>query len=150
MKKFSFPFQFLLKYRERKEDRLRKELAQFKRRLEKEREYLAQLELDSMTNMRELGEKYQSQEIETALVLPYYSYLNNLFHQIKKQNKIVSDISREMEKKRKQVIEASKEKKVIKKLKERKWAEFVHERERAEQNFIDEIALTNFRSKKLP
>lgn len=150
MKKFSFPFQFLLKYREKKEDRLRKELAQLKRRLEKERENLAQLELDSMTNIRELGEKHQGKEIETALVLPYYSYLDNLFNQIKEQSKVVSDISQEMEKKRKEVIEASKEKKIIKKLKERKWAEFVHERERVEQNFIDEIALTNFRSKKLP
>lgn len=147
MKKFSFPFQFLLKYREKKEDRLRKELAQLKRRLEEERENLAQLELDSMTNIRELGEKHQSKKIETALILPYYSYLDNLFHQIKKQNKTISDISQEMEKKRKEVIEASKEKKIIKKLKERKWAEFVHKRERVEQNSIDEIALTNFRSK---
>lgn len=150
MKNFSFPFQFLLKYRERKEDRLRKELAQIKRKLEKERANLAQLEMDSMTNMRELGEKHQSKEIETALVLSYYSYLNNLFDQIKKQSKIVSDVSQEMEEKRKVVIEASKEKKIIKKLKERKWSEFVHQREKAEQDFIDEIALTNFRSKKSP
>lgn len=150
MKIFSFPFQFLLKYRERKEDRLRKELAQIKRKLEKEGENLAELEMDSITNMRELGEKHQSKEIEIALVLSYHSYLNNLFDQIKKQNKIVSDISQEMEEKRKEVIEASKGKETIKKLKEKKWAEFVCERERAEQNLIDEIALINFRSKKSP
>lgn len=148
MKKFSFPLQFLLKYRERKEDQIRKELAQLKRRLEKEGENLAYLKLDLTTNMKELREKHQSEEIETALILPYCSYLDNLSNQIKEQSKTVSDISQEMEKKRKKVTEASKEKKIMEKLKENKWAEFVHERERLEQNSIDEIALTNFRSRR--
>jgi len=149
MKKFSFPLQLLLDYREKKEDRLKKELAQIKRRLEKERKNLAQLQLDSMTNMRELKKKHQSEKVEIALILLYYSYLDKLIYQIKKQSEIVVNISREMEEKRKQVIEASRGKKIIEKLKERKWIEFSHYREKTEQNFIDEMALTKFKSKKL-
>jgi len=148
MKKFSFPLQLLLDYREKKEDRLRKELAQIKKRLEKERKNLAQLQLDSMTNIRELRKEHRSEKVEIALVLLYYSYLDKLIHQIKKQSEVVTNISREMEKKRKQLIEARKEKKIIEKLKERKWAEFSHHRKKTEQNFLDEMALTKFKSKK--
>ncbi|MCD6317719.1 flagellar export protein FliJ [Candidatus Aerophobetes bacterium] len=148
MKKFTFPLQSLLDYRQRKENRLKKELSEIKKEWEKEREILEKFQINKKKCEQELREKRESKEINISLILLYQSHLDRIINQIAKQKRKVADISLKLKNKRKQIIEASKERKIVEKLREKKWLKFTEAIEKAEQHFIDEIALAKFHSKK--
>ena len=56
MKKFAFPLQSLLDYRQRKENRLKKELSEIKKEWEKERETLEKFQINKKKCEQELRE----------------------------------------------------------------------------------------------
>jgi len=85
MKKFNFPLQFLLKYREKKEKRLKRELAEMVKRWEEEKKLLGELKREEMECQVELKKKRECGKVEIAYVLLYQSYLEELAQKIEKE-----------------------------------------------------------------
>lgn len=148
MKKFNFPFQFLLKYRERKEKRLKRELAEMVKRWEEERKLLGELKGEEMECQMELKKKRECGKVEIPYVLLYQSYLEELNRKVGKEKMKLKELYIRMENKKRKLTLASKEKKVVEKLKRKRWLEFVNYVEKTEQDMIDESGIARFNAQK--
>lgn len=142
MKRFSFPLQFLIDYRKRKEDRLKVELARVIAEEEREKKILEELKKTLALCQEELREKRE--KVEVALVLFYYSYLEKLMARIDEQKRKMEKLIQERKKLHRQLIRASQERKLVEKMKERRWAEFIYLQGKLEQQVMDESAIVRF------
>ena len=150
MKKFSFPLQFLLDYRKKKEDRLKRELAEVIAREEREKSVLRELEEKINLYREELREKKQQEDIKMCWITYLYSYLEKLIRQADEQRKKIRKISEKRGKLQEALIQAGQERKAVEKLRERRWADFVYQRGKLEQQILDESAIARFKNKTKP
>lgn len=148
MKKFIFSLQFLLDYRKRKEDVVKRKLAEIQKRWEKEKEILEKMKIERTNYEEELRRRELSMEIEIPEILLYQSHLDRITYQIKRQTREVDKLFLEMEKERKQLREASKKRKVVEELRKRSWQGWALNMEKLEQQDIDEIAIAKFNFRK--
>ena len=148
MRKFNFPLQFLLEYRERKEKQLKRELAEIIKKWRKERKLLEGLKKEEMKCQGELRKRRECGKVEIPYVLLYQSYLEELARKIEKEEMKVRKLYAMMEKKREELTDASKEKKTVERLKRKRWLEFVNYMEKREQEMIDESAIAKFNLQK--
>jgi len=148
MKKFFFSLQFLLDYRKRREESLKKELAKMIAKEEKEKEVLEKLQEKLLFWQKQLEEKKKEERISIPMMLVYYSYLEELLIQIKKQVEKIENISLEKERLQKKLLQATKDRKIVEEIKEKRWEEFILQQKKLEQKFIDENALIKFYQKK--
>jgi len=148
MKKFIFSLQFLLDYRKRKEEVVRRKLAEIQKRWEKEKEILEKMKIERTNYEEELRKRELSMEIEIPEILLYQSHLDRITHQIKRQTRKVDKLFLEMEKERKQLRETSKKRKVVEELRKRSWQGWALNMEKLEQQDIDEIAIAKFNFRK--
>lgn len=146
MKKFSFPLQFLLDYRKRREDKLKKELAGVIEEENQEKMILTRLRKKMALCQEELYSK-ESNGMELAMVLLYYSYMEKLIAQISEQKRKIEKIARKREKIREELLKASQEKKLMEKIREKRWARFIYLKGKLEQQLIDESAISRFHHK---
>ncbi len=150
MKKFSFPLQFLLDYRKKKEDRLKRELAEVIAREEREKSVLRELEEKINLYREKLREKKQQEDIKMCWITYLYSYLEKLIRQADEQRKKIRKISEKRGKLQEALIQAGQERKAVEKLRERRWADFVYQRGKLEQQILDESAIARFKNKTKP
>ena len=148
MKKFFFSLQFLLDYRKRREESLKKELAKMIAKEEKEKEVLEKLQEKLLFWQKQLEEKKKEERISIPMMLVYYSYLEEFLIQIKKQVEKIENISLEKERLQKKLLQATKDRKIVEEIKEKRWEEFILQQKKLEQKFIDENALIKFYQKK--
>jgi len=146
MKKFTFPLQFLLEYKEKREKKLKKELAEIIKKWRKEEMFLNKLKREEKECQSLLRKRNKGGEI--SYIILYQSYLESLAQKIKKQKIKVEGVFLKVENKRKKLIKASTEKKTVENLKEKRWMEFITSVEKMEQNLLDENAVIKFNAQK--
>lgn len=146
MKKFIFPLQFLLEYKEKREKKLKKELAEIIKEWKKEEVFLNKLKREEKECQSLLRKRNKGGEI--SYIILYQSYLESLAQKIKKQKIKVEGVFLKVEDKRKKLIRVSTEKKTVENLKKKRWMEFITSVEKMEQNLLDESAIVKFNAQK--
>lgn len=143
MKKFSFRLQTVLDLRERVKEQKEQELAQLS--------YQVQLLVERQQQWE--AEKDQKLEEQRALSLGtldleavgwYEAYLYALDERLYQGNQQLEQVREAREKKRQELMEATKACEILLKLKERDHREFLLALDRAENQLIDELATVRF------
>ena len=146
MAKFKFRLEKVLDLRKKKEEERERELAELKKLLAKEEQFLQQLQRESTALRRKIArlqdENDRSLDIEE--LLRHSDYLEHLRDKILSQIETVKQVISDVENKRQELVEASKEKKVIEKLKEQQYKRFRTAVEEWEQRTLDEIGTSNY------
>ncbi|MEA2030426.1 MAG: flagellar export protein FliJ [candidate division Zixibacteria bacterium] len=146
MKKFKFRLQSLLKVREHMENQRKKDLADANRQVmkqESELETLSQKNDNTIKGKR----KNQSGNISIAELLVYSRYLLKLRQNNLAGRELLSALYSTKEKKRRELLEASKERKVYEKLKEHDEERFNKEATDSARKESDETGINTFRLK---
>ncbi len=143
MKSFKFKLQPVLHHRQKKEDILKKELAEAKSLFEKERAVLDRLTSKLSDIQAELRHKQQS-SFTASEAASYSTYLTRVEREIDVQTIKLTDIAVEVKRAQGRLIEASRDKKIMEKLQEKKYEEYKVEADKAEQTLIDEIATMRY------
>lgn len=146
MTRFVFNLESLYEHRQRAEEASQREFAEANLKLKAEERRLEELRglyADSGLEMDSLKEKGSSgHELEM-----HHSYLEGLKRQIAAQEAVVSQYTKLLEKKRAELVEASRNKKVIAIMKERSLSEHVVKENRREQKEADELTSARMRRK---
>ncbi|HHY90642.1 MAG TPA: flagellar export protein FliJ [Clostridiales bacterium] len=138
MSKFHFRYQNLLEVKARYEDSKKIELSEAKRRLENEKEKLADFKLDKENNEQYMCEKIQ-EGTNIAHLKIFHSYVNYLNQKINEQRITVEQCSQEVARTRKELLIASQDKKVFEKLKEKEMKLFKLAEKKAEDLLVDQL-----------
>ncbi|MDY7034118.1 MAG: flagellar export protein FliJ [Thermodesulfobacteriota bacterium] len=136
-------FDAIITHREWIEDGLKRELADIKLSLEEERKRLAswnQLGRDSLKTLQEKQEKGTT----ISEVLLYYSFLNGLSTEIKKQEVKIERTRVQFDQKLDELVEASREKKIVMKIKEKELERIRLQVLKKEQKFVDEMGISKY------
>lgn len=144
MKKFSFSLQFLLDYRKRREDLIKKEYARMIAKEEEERQILAKLQEELLCCQKWLEKEKEKESISAPTASLYYSYIGKLIDQIRERTRKVKKISREREKAHKDFLRAAQDRKIVERIKEKKLEQFLEHERKMEQEIIDESAIGKF------
>jgi len=122
----------------RYEDSKKIKLSEAKKRLEDEKEKLADFKLDKENNEQYMCEKIQ-EGTNIAHLKIFHSYVNHLNQKINEQRITVEQCSQEVAKTRKELLIASQEKKVFEKLKEKEMNLFKLAEKKAEDLLLDQL-----------
>ncbi|MDP2210593.1 MAG: flagellar export protein FliJ [Candidatus Aquicultor sp.] len=139
MNRFVFKLKSVLHHRQKKEDLVKKELAEVKRLYEFEKERLTQLNVRFADSHKALREKQKS-ALDATEISMHAKFIERLERQIEVQLSRVASLATEVRKVQERLLEAAKDRKVLEKLEEKQLSEYKLEAERVEQGIIDEIA----------
>lgn len=141
MKKFSFPLDTVLHYKEQILENLRGEHARILIKVRKCEDEIEDLERRRLLCIRELSEN-RTRGMAIHDIRTYENYLEALRLKILAKQRELAKLQEEEEKKREEVVEAKKETSTIEKLKERKREEYDKEVQKQEEQFIEEFVST--------
>ncbi len=146
MKKFSFRLQTVLNIKEQKEEKLKNELLQINALKAKQELLLRELDKAKKQKGRE---KQQCQTEGTSIerLVFFEKHIQGLIKKIEDTEKKIQELNKLYDKKRQEVIQATKEKKIFEKLKERDFRLFNKAVSDAEQKSLDEIAISKYNRK---
>ncbi|MCL6471318.1 MAG: flagellar export protein FliJ [Firmicutes bacterium] len=139
MPKFKFKLQPVLHHRRKKEDILKKELADIKRVFKIEKAVLEELK-QKLTRLHNDFRAKQQTSPDPAEAAAYSNYIDKVERDIEMQLIKLSEIASEVKRSQERLIEASKDKKILEKLYDKQYEEFQKEFARVEQGVIDELA----------
>jgi len=138
MAKFIFRLQGLLKIKEKIEDRKRQEyglaVAEAEREKQKKQDILYKKEEKVVEFRQHIDEIINAGSHDS-----YNNFIEFLKEEVARQEKVVMEAQKEVDKKRQELVEAMRERKTLEKLSERKYEEFLIEQKLAEQKITDEI-----------
>ncbi len=140
---FNFRFEKILKLKRRIEDELKSELAALELRKKNaaiEKEKLVR-ELESL---RGEFSKRQQEGMSGGEIQLYLSLLSSLSFLITRKEKEIKSLEKDIETKKREIIEASKERKKFEKLKERNFEAYRYEEALKERKILDEMGLNLF------
>ncbi|MCS6860341.1 MAG: flagellar export protein FliJ [Abditibacteriales bacterium] len=147
--KFHFRLEPVLRYRQAREEALKKELSQLIERAAKEQARLAQLEV-SLQNQFAEWRAAQREQLNMELLGFLERHCERLRRERTAQGERVHRTQQAVERKRQEVVKASQEREVLERLREKRRMEFLTEFLRREQNVIDESAMQRYaRSKEM-
>lgn len=139
MKKYNFPLNNVLNFRDQVLENLKNEHAQVLLRVSEQEKLIASLRQKYQNASEELEEKMAGQMMGMNEVLEYRRYINNLYQKIGRAEQTLLEIRKEEEKKRSEVIEAKKEKASIERLKEKSKLQYQLEYQKSEELLIEEF-----------
>ena len=148
MKAFKFSLQRILDVRILREEIKRKELAEAVSAELKECDTLHSLEDEGEIVKDRVRGRILSTLNPTEMMM-YYNYAQQIDHTIGSQLRRIEEARTQVEEQRTLLLEAVKEKKAIEKLQERQWERYQSELNKEEQAFLDEIASTMPKRRKL-
>lgn len=150
MIRFQFRLQRVLELRKRKEEEKERELAHLKKMLNEAEEFLEELKNESSKVSEAIGRLHQNerQSLDMQELLRYYDYLERMQRDIVSQIDAIETIIVNINRKRQELVEASKERQIIEKLKENKYKKFKDYVDQWENRFIDEMGTVNFNYQK--
>ena len=139
----AFRFETVLRYRRRIEEQKQRELAGVQRRLLAETARLSYLE-ERRERARAAVDRERSRGMRLRDLALYDAYLEGLAAEVVLQRRRVYELHAEAERRRGELLEASRAKKVLEKLKERYREQERRDRERRERIRNDEIAAARY------
>lgn len=138
MKKFSFPLDTVLNYKDQALDNLKSEHAQILARVVQQEN-----KINLMAGQRNAACARFKEEAQTGIFInamrEYETYITHMEKKILTEQGVLLTLKRKEEQKRAQVVEARKEKASIEKLKEKKLTLYNKEAQRSEELFIEEF-----------
>jgi flagellar FliJ protein len=144
---YRFNLQVLLDYRKRIEEGLQIELSQIRRDLEKEKQLLISSQRKKLHYEEELVKK-EEKDINVNEALLYRDYLKGMRIRIKEQRDLVAKVKMDLDKKREELLDATKKKKVLEKVKEGDWKRFMEGLQKRERLLIDEVGIRKYQRSK--
>lgn len=137
---FNFSLESVLNHRRLVEENIQKELALLQMSLVDERNILRTYE---ETRKKLVGEFQCKQKKGTTIsnAFLYLPFIDRVSMDIDKQKKTVLEFEEKVEKKRLELIEASKKKKTMEKLKEKAFNTYKQELIKTEQDFLNEVGV---------
>lgn len=138
MNRFQFRMENILSVREKLEEKRKQEYTDAFNKLQKEIE-LKQLLINKSNSIFSDLRKKMLESISLKEIIISNNYVDFLKSKIIEQEQNVLAASKYAEKKRQELIEASKQKKMLEKLKEKYWLEYLNDINKEEQKSIDEI-----------
>lgn len=148
MKKFFFPLNTVLNYKEQVLESLRGEHARILMKVRECEQEIEDLEAQHKACVEEFEEK-KRQGISISRIKTYESYLESLSVQILQKQERLAQLHEEEEKKRSEVVEAKKESTSIQKLKEKKQKEYRMQEQKENELLIEEFVSTKSAMTKL-
>ncbi len=139
MARFKFRLQILLKLALKKEEDVKKELANWQKLLLEARSKLQRIILNISQSLEEKSKKKKIDEI-----ILYETYLESLNTSKKKVQDEIQYFEKEIDKTIIKLQEAIKERKILEKLKGKKLEQFINEQNLIEQKETDEIGTKIF------
>ncbi len=138
MKKFSFPLDTVLNYKDQVLDNLKSEHAQILSRVAQQEN-----KIKSMNDLRNVACVRFREEAQTGISIntmrEYETYIIHMEKKILTEHGVLATLKKKEEQKRSQVVEAKIEKSSIEKLKEKKLMLYNKEAQRSEELFIEEF-----------
>lgn len=144
MARQGFRLQPVLNYREQIVEMRQQELAALERALQAERLALATLQGRIQAVAREIRDAQRSVPLDCARIVEQFIYLQELQNREKEQKERIASLTKEVEAKRAELVQAMQEKETIEKLKERFLAQQREEELRQEVKTLDEISVVRF------
>lgn len=145
MKKF--PLESVLSYRQEIERVLQEEMASLQKQLFCEREKLKGYRIQREKWEKELTFLQQREDILPAFVNLYLNHQEVLDRKITEQEEVVVGLEAVTEKKRRELLKASRDRKALEKIEEYFQEKVDLEEKRQEEKFLGELALNGFRRK---
>jgi flagellar FliJ protein len=142
MRRFRFRLETLLRVREQKEKMKQREFAEEVRKVTEVKNEISDIETAADAALDELGKKAKI-EFDPREVVDYYRYIFNMQRYSASRNRVLDEMMVEYEKKREELVAASREKRVMENLKDRHFKTWKREATREDQRIMDEIAGTN-------
>lgn len=140
---FRFKLESVLRYRQTREESLKKELSQLALLAARERARLAQLET-SLQNQFAEWRAAQRAQLNMELLNFLERHCERLRRERTAQEERVERAQQAVERKRQDVVKASQEREVLARLREKQRTEFLSEFLRREQNVLDEFATQRY------
>ena len=139
MEKFKFKLQNVLDYRSDIEERIKREFAVALQNFAQQEKILNELIQTKDQNM------FKPQNFKTVVEYQNYTrFMEFLEQRIESQRENVRQAKEKLNKKREELIKATKDKSIIEKLKEKAFDEFVFEEDKKEQKLNDDYALYSY------
>ncbi|HDD43365.1 MAG TPA: flagellar export protein FliJ [Candidatus Desulfofervidus auxilii] len=138
-----FKLEQVLTFHQKQEERLSKELADIKLKLENQRAHLQSLN-DERINLLNSIRDHQEKSEGLWDVIACFHYLSVLDKKIEKAKEGINILKIQYEVKQKQLIETAKERKILEKLKERWWRQEQKVLLKKEQVLLDEFAINGY------
>ncbi len=143
MKKYRFNLEPVLNHRRLVEEILQKDLAILKISLIDENEKLLTYEESRVKLLGEL-QQIQKEGTTTSDILLYLPFIEQVSKDIESQKKRVLELEIKVEHNRKDLLEATKKKKALQKLKEKAFKTYNQKLLKNEQDFLNEVAVSQF------
>ncbi|RLB01955.1 MAG: flagellar export protein FliJ [Deltaproteobacteria bacterium] len=138
-----FKLEQVLAYYQKQEERLSKELAEIKSKLQEHSLYLQSLKKER-ENLLNSIRGHQEHSDGLWDVIACFHYLGMLDKRIEKLKEEMETLKIQCEVKQKQLVEVNKEKKILERLKERWWQQEQKILLKKEQILLDEIAINGY------
>jgi len=143
--KFIFSMQSLLSLKSRMEEQKKQEFGEAINKLEQEKSFLEGLNMEKEHTLLKLRESVNG-KISPTDFKNFNNYVEVLKKRIVAQMGVIIETEKYVEKKRLELVEATKERKMLDKLKEKKHEEYIEEEKKQEQKINDEIVSYKYSS----
>ena len=143
MKEYRFNLEPVLNHRRLVEETLQKDLAILKISLIDENERLITYEKSRVQLLEEL-QQIQKEGTTTSDILLYLPFIEQVSKDIERQKKRVLELEKQVEQNLKDLLEATKNKKALQKLKEKAFKTYNQKLIKNEQDFLNEVAVSQF------
>ena len=143
MKEYRFNLEPVLNHRRLVEETLQKDLAILKISLIDENERLITYEESRVKLLEEL-QQIQKEGTTTSDILLYLPFIEQVSKDIERQKKKVLELEKKVEQNLKDLLEATKNKKALQKLKEKAFKTYNQKLIKNEQDFLNEVAVSQF------
>ncbi len=143
MKKFRYRLEPILKIKSHTEKQRQKEHAVALQQVYRQKEQLSEIDRERERTFEFQRSRLQG-PIRTHQLLAGSRYLVRLKRDTMTGSELLKGLEREAERKRLQLVEASKQRKIYEKLRERQETKFNQEVEQHERKTLDELAVTTF------
>jgi flagellar protein FliJ len=143
---YTFKMQVVLDHRQFIEDSLQKELADIRQQVNDARAHLKALQEKAMDTAETLKQQ-QTDGLSSDRVVAYHAYLERLYGDIDRQERLIDEINLQERRKQAELLEAVKKRQILETLKEQEFQRYTQAMLKKDMNFIDEIAVNQFARK---
>ncbi len=137
-----------MEFRKKIEDQRKRELAYLKELLLKEQDFLKELEAKIYSAQEKMRESQSGKIFDLERILNYYRYFISCKERAREQITLIESLIESVEKKREDLVSASKERKIMEKLKDNQYQEYKQLMDSWETKIIDELATSGYTHRK--